>query len=1144
MIYAGDTELKFDSKAVQGKYVDLNGESFYRIEHYDQMPDFFMTIVSDSDHWMFISSNGALSAGRKNPENALFPYYTDDKIHYSSELTGSKSIFRLTDKDKTHLWEPFSDRYFGTYSIKRNIYKNVPGNKLLFEEINEDLGLTFRYMWTNSERFGFVKKSELENHGKHDAQISFLDGIQNILPYGVDYRMQNERSTLLNAYKKNELVENSSLALYLLSSIPVDKAEPSESLKATTVWSAGFDQCKILLSVSQIDHFRQGSEVSQETDIRARNGAYFINSDLTLESSTKKEWYVVAELKQGPSRISDLLTDLRDKGSILNTLNKDLNNSTENLIKIIAISDGLQNTANKNASYRHFSNVLFNVMRGGLFIENYDVRKEDYLEFISVRNKKVYRKHAGFLDRLSEKINYNELVSKVSELADVDLTRNTYEYLPITFGRRHGDPSRPWNYFSIDVKDDRGDKNFDYQGNWRDIFQNWEALAMSFPGFIESMIFKFLNATTADGYNPYRINRNGFDWEIVEPDDPWSYIGYWGDHQIIYLQKLMELSQKFHGKDLSNYLDKSLFAFANVPYRIKKYEEILKDPNDTILFDHALDETVRERMDSVGMDGQLLSNNNDQVLYATLADKLLITLLTKLSNFIPEAGIWLNTQRPEWNDANNALVGNGVSMVTLYYIRRFLLFCDNLFEGRNELPLLNETTAWLKATDQVFRENESKLSASFSDTERRDFIDKVGRAGSDYRENLYTNGISGKQEKIQTEKIRSFFTLALKYIDHSIKLNKREDDLYHTYNLVHFTKGKVTIDRLYEMLEGQVAALSSGALSAEESVDLLIALRKSKLYWPDQKSYFLYPDRQLPRFMNKNNIPASAAKDSNLIQKLIEDGNKKLVELDGQGKYHFNGTFNNANSVNEALEILEESGYRDLVLAEKDQILEIFEQVFDHKSFTGRSGTFFGYEGLGCIYWHMVSKLLLAAQESCLNAIKDGADKKVIDELTDHYYDIRSGIGFNKSPKEYGAFPSDAYSHTPGDGGARQPGMTGQVKEDILCRFGELGVDIIDGKVKFAPKILKLEEFLKVEEVFIYYDLNGEKNTIKLDKDQLAFTFNQVPVIYTRSDKASLVLLMNDKKEEIEGNELSSEQSEMLFERSSEIDKIEVNIVI
>ena len=54
------------------------------------------------------------------------------------------------------------------------------------------------------------------------------------------------------------------------------------------------------------------------------------------------------------------------------------------------------------------------------------------------------------------------------------------------------------------------------------------------------------------------------------------------------------------------------------------------------------------------------------------------TMLAKVANFIPEGGIWMNTQRPEWNDANNALVGNGVSMVTLYYLRRFMVYFQNV----------------------------------------------------------------------------------------------------------------------------------------------------------------------------------------------------------------------------------------------------------------------------------------------------------------------------------------------------------------------------------------------------------------------------------------------------------------------------------
>ena len=74
--------------------------------------------------------------------------------------------------------------------------------------------------------------------------------------------------------------------------------------------------------------------------------------------------------------------------------------------------------------------------------------------------------------------------------------------------------SRPWNKFSINTRSEvDGSKILDYQGNWREFFQNWEALAYSYPQFIEGMIHKFLNSTTFDGYNPYRVTKDGFDWK-------------------------------------------------------------------------------------------------------------------------------------------------------------------------------------------------------------------------------------------------------------------------------------------------------------------------------------------------------------------------------------------------------------------------------------------------------------------------------------------------------------------------------------------------------------------------------------------------------------------------------------------------------
>jgi hypothetical protein len=80
---------------VEIKRLSIEGEDFFCISHHDAMRPFFMSIVSDSHHWMFISSNGGLSAGRKNAEHALFPYYTADKITESYDTTDLSRYFKL-----------------------------------------------------------------------------------------------------------------------------------------------------------------------------------------------------------------------------------------------------------------------------------------------------------------------------------------------------------------------------------------------------------------------------------------------------------------------------------------------------------------------------------------------------------------------------------------------------------------------------------------------------------------------------------------------------------------------------------------------------------------------------------------------------------------------------------------------------------------------------------------------------------------------------------------------------------------------------------------------------------------------------------------------------------------------------------------
>jgi len=229
-----------------------------------------------------------------------------------------------------------------------------------------------------------------------------------------------------------------------------------------------------------------------------------------------------------------------------------------------------------------------------------------------------------------------------------------------------------------------------------------------------------------------------------------------------------------------------------------------------------------------------------------------------------------------------------------------------------------------------------------------------------------------------------------------------------------------------------------------------------------------------------------------------------------------------------------------MVPKEKELILEIFESVFDHQTFTGRSGTFYGYEGIGSIYWHMVSKLLLATQECYSKGGYLGADAVSLGKLKDHYYEIKAGIGIYKSPRLYGAFPTDAYSHTPANSGAKQPGLTGQVKEDIISRFGEFGVLIQGGKIMFSPSLLNHNEILQHDETFEYIDLEGNNCSIDLKVNQLAFTYCQVPVIYSPGKKERITIEFNSGAQKVIADcTIDEDTSQKIFSRSGEVRKIE-----
>lgn len=1135
-VYWGDSLIREGEAGGQGGFVERGGETFYRIKNYHKMPPFLLSIVSGFDHWMFVSSSGGLTCGRNSPETALFPYETDDKIHDAWATTGPYSQLLVEKDGKTFLWKPFGQDV-DVYRIERNLYKNLTGNKLVFEEINRDLELSFSYTWTSSEQFGFIKDSSVRNLGTSKVRLDLLDGLRNVLPYGVSREMQATRSTLLDAYKQAERIPDLEFAVYTLSSIPTDRAEPNEALKASVVWSLGLEQPRVLLSTEQLDAFGKGHAVCDESFIYGRRGAFLVQSSFDLTAGKEKNWLIVADVDLAASGLQDLLRLLRD-GVATEVIRKDVDRGTLRLLQLAGSSDACQLSSDSLVTTRHFSNTLFNIMRGGVFRDEYRVPAGGFLDFLEAWNAPVFRKFKTLITSLEAPLDHGTLSRAAAASGDTDLERIALEYLPLTFSRRHGDPSRPWNQFSIDVKNADGSDRLSYQGNWRDIFQNWEALAISYPGYIESFVAKFVNASTADGYNPYRISTNGFDWEVLDPTDPWSNIGYWGDHQVNYLLRFIDQSQRYHPGKLNDWFSREIFVYADVPYRLKEASSLRRDPRNSIEYDADSARVSAGRVADVGCDGKLVTLADGSIYKVNLLEKLLVMVLSKMGNFVPGGGIWMNTQRPEWNDANNALVGNGVSMVTLCYLRRFLLsFSGLLSTNRVEgFAVSDEVVELLDGTHRVLKKHAGLLSSGIEDEDRKVFMDELGKLNEDYRARVYS-GFSGKKATIRPGNLVAFIGLAQEFLDDSIALNRREDGLYHSYNLVHFGAEGYGIEHLNNMLEGQVAVLNSGFLSPGEILTLLDGLKNSNLYRPEKSSYLLYPFSELPRFLEKNCIPPEMVDGCSWIQSELSSGCSDIVEEDLDGGVHFNSAMRNAEQLHAAL-----ARKQNVTDADVEALTNIYEGVFAHRRFTGRSGTMYKYEGLGCIYWHMVSKMLLATGETIAQAAANGTKESMLGGLIEHFDEIKRGLGGHQAPAQYGAFPTDPYSHTPSFAGVQQPGMTGQVKEDVLTRFCELGVVVVDGVIHFRPVTLRKNEFLSGPDTW-HFSVGDTVRSEKLEAGSMAFSYCGVPVIYRMATEPRIKVFTDDGDEHLlQSNSLDRSWSQTVFRRDKQIRKIIVDL--
>ena len=124
--------------------------------------------------------------------------------------------------------------------------------------------------------------------------------------------------------------------------------------------------------------------------------------------------------------------------------------------------------------------------------------------------------------------------------------------------------------------------------------------------------------------------------------------------------------------------------------------------------------------------------------------------------------------------------------------------------------------------------------------------------------------------------------------------------------------------------------------------------------------------------------------------------------------------------------------------------------------------------------------------------------------------------------------------------------MTGQVKEEILSRFGELGVFVVAGAIHFDVSLLRRREFVEDGRSFQYRDVADQAQKLALPSPGLGFTYCQVPVCYRlleQGEPGLRVSLNTGEIESLPGTELPPTLATELFRRSGRVSRIDVLMV-
>ena len=733
----------------------LSGDKFI-IEDYDKVPAFSSFLpglsgVKGIPVWSFYTNRGQgiNSFGIHHKGNAMMEFNPANTAYEVTPVKGFRTFIRI---DGTY-YEPFCS-YEPSAKRRMEIEKNV----VTITEESHGLKITVCYIILPNENIGaLVRKVTVENMEDAAHEVEILDGMPQIILYGVQNGQYKEMSNLYRSWADIKNIENNAL-LYTMRASSDDSAEVSEieggyfyvAVKDGELQPVIYDKTVVFdydTSLINAVAFREGglaAVTAKEQCFANKIPCGFVAVKVKLAEGEKTEFAAYAGFASSIELLNEKAADFCGPGYV-DTKIEEARNLVASFTK-----DVWTKSANPLFDQYMEQCYLDNFLRGG----------------------------------------YPFVMGSADKKAVVHL-----------FSRKHGDPERDYNFFSIS-----GEYYSQGTGNYRDVCQNRRNDVFFNPAIGDFIVHHFYSLVQMDGYNPLEIrpctfvigekdreaakaiiakhveDKNGKVAAILEgpftPGKITNVIAQYqmkvtGDEEVL-VNDLIGLAEEqieagfgegywsdhwdYNFDLVENYLQiypekKKELLFGDDSYGFYDSVGVVRPRRDTYVINkgkvrqygsmyHCEEKATRPGFVNNGTNW--LKDKNGNKVTTNLFGKMMTLAVNKFALLDSYGmGVEMEGGKPGWNDAMNGLPGLfGSSMPETMELKRLVDFMVKEVPEEGTLEIPAELASFMRDIYSALQENLSSF----------DYWNKVAGLREDFREETKLS-VSGEKTAVSFEEI-------------------------------------------------------------------------------------------------------------------------------------------------------------------------------------------------------------------------------------------------------------------------------------------------------------------------------------------------------------------------------------------------------